>query len=285
MKSAAALFVMAVTLTLSSSVWAQPGGPGGPGGRGGPGGGGDAFLLGMPEVQKELAISEDQKGLLEDMMADLRGGPRPDFASFRDLSQEERTKRFEEMRKQAEERAKQAEDALKAILDEKQFARYEELRLQRQGVMALTRPEMADKLALSEEQKEKLAALRPERGRGGPGGPGQGGPGQGRFGQGRPPGEGRPEQGQPRAEGRPNPEGNPGQPGGRPDFQAMMEEMQARREKQEAEILAVLTPDQKAKWDQMLGKKFEFPQPQFGGRPGAGRPGEGRPPGGRPESN
>lgn len=246
-----------VALSVAGVVQAQPpGGRGGfgggfGGGRGGFGGGGEAFLLSTPEVQKELSITDDQKGLIDEMLADLRqgGGQRPDFGSFRDLSEEERAKRFEEMRKQAEERTKQAEDALKAILNEQQFARYSQLRLQRQGVMALSRPEVADQLGLTQEQKDKLAAQREaERGeRGGPGGRQRG-------------------------------EGGPGQAGGeRPDFQAMMAEMQKRREKQEADALAVLTPEQKTKWESLQGAKFTFPQPTFGG----GRGGPGRPPGGQ----
>lgn len=244
------LLVAAMLFALSTAGWAQPGGGRGfgAGGFGGGRGGGDTFLLTMPEVQKELGITDDQKGLLDDMIADLRqnAGNRPDFGSFRDLSAEEREKRMEELRKQGEERAKQAEDALKAILNDQQFARYNELRLQRQGVMALTRSEVSDKLGLTAEQKAKLEELRPNRGGPGAGGPGAGGPGAG---------------------GRPNRD-NAGQGGQRPDFQALMAEARERREKQEAEILAVLTPDQKAKWDSMLGKKFDFPQPTFGGRPG-----------------
>lgn len=245
------LLVAAMLFALSTAGWAQPGGgrgfgAGGPGGPGG-GRGGDTFLLTMPEVQKELGITDDQKGLLDDMIADMRqnAGNRPDFGSFRDLSAEEREKRMEELRKQGEERAKQAEDALKAILNDQQFARYNELRLQRQGVMALTRSEVADKLGLTADQKAKLDELRPNRG-----GPGAGGPGG--------PGAGRPNR------------DNAGQGGQRPDFQALMAEARERREKQEAEILAVLTPEQKAQWETMLGKKFEFPQPTFGG----GRPGD-----------
>lgn len=256
-----------VSATIGTAS-AQPGG----GGRGGPGGfgfgggrggpGGELMILGMPEVQKELSITDDQKALVEDMMADLRegGGQRPDFASFRDLSEEERNKRFEEMRKQGEARVKQAEEAVKAILDEKQFARYEELRLQRAGVMALSRPEVADKLALTQEQKDKLAELRPQGGgRGGPGGRGPGGPG-----------------GQPGGEGNRPPRGEGGE---RPDFQAMMAQMRERQAKMEADTLAVLTPEQKTKWESMLGKKFEFPAPQFGGR---GPGGPGGQPGGAP---
>ncbi|MDX1967769.1 MAG: hypothetical protein SFV23_11405 [Planctomycetaceae bacterium] len=262
------LLSAAVAVMVASEVNAQPGGrgPGGPGGRGpgGFGGGGDAFLLQMPEVQKELGVTEEQQGLLKDMMADLmQSGPRPDFSRFRDMSEEERQKAFEEMRKQGEAIAKKAEDAIKVVLDEKQFARYSELKLQRQGTMALLRPEVAKALDLNPDQQEKLIEIRDANrppGFGGLGGRGPGGPG----GEG-----GRP----PRGEG-----AAPGGEGARPDFQAMMAEMQKRREKAEADAIAVLTPEQKTKWEQMLGKKFDFQAPNFGG---PGGPGGGRRPGGQ----
>ncbi len=52
-----------------------------------------------------------------------------------------------------------------------------------------------------------------------------------------------------------------------------MAENKARTEKQ---ILAVLTGDQRSKWEQMLGKPFKFAQPNMGfggGMRGPGGPG------------
>ncbi|MBI1345351.1 hypothetical protein GC163_03595 [bacterium] len=55
--------------------------------------------------------------------------------------------------------------------------------------------------------------------------------------------------------------------------------MRERQAKMEADMLAVLTPEQKTKWESMLGKKFAFPAPQFG-QGGPGGRGQGGP-GGR----
>lgn len=257
-----AMLAAAVTLAVVSVADAQPGGGRGQGGRGGFGAGGfgaggfgggaagGAMLLGMPEVQKELNITDDQKELITEMQADLRqrGGQRPDLGNFRDLSAEERQARMEELRKQAEERNKQAEDALKAILNDTQFARYGELQLQRQGLGALTRPDIVEKLGLSTEQTEKIGEVRRTA----------------------------------REEGGRRPEGQAGQ---RPDFQALMAAARERQAKVEADTLAVLTADQKAKWEQLQGKKFEFPAPTFGrgqGGPG-GQPGQRGQGGNRPQ--
>jgi hypothetical protein len=51
------------------------------------------------------------------------------------------------------------------------------------------------------------------------------------------------------------------------DRQKAFAEARERREKINNDILAVLTPKQKEAWEQMLGKKFDFPPPQ-GRRPG-----------------
>lgn len=233
--------VVAGALVLASgmSVLAQPPG-GGRGGRG-PGGGmfgGPAFLLNMEAVQKELAVTDAQKEkitkLQEEARAAFAGG-----GNFRDMSDEERAK----LRTQMEERAKKTEASVKAILDEKQFARLNELSIQQAGVMALSRPEVSEKLKLSDEQKTKIRDLASA---GGPGG------GRGGF----------------------NPNAT------QEERQKAMEEARARREKMNADVLAVLTAEQKKSFEDMQGKKFEFPAFGGFGGPGGGsnRPGGGRPP-------
>ena len=80
---------MAFVLLLTSMVQAQDQKKGqfrgGFGGFGGPGGGfmaNPADLLGIAEVQKELSVSDEQKGLIEDMVADLREQRRGLFSGF-----------------------------------------------------------------------------------------------------------------------------------------------------------------------------------------------------------
>lgn len=221
--------VLTAALVLASgvSVMAQP--PGGRGGGRGFGGfGGPAMLLGMEAVQKELAITDAQKEkitkLQEEARGAFRGGGNP-----QDLSDEERAKRREE----AAERAKKTEQSLKEILDEKQYARLNELAIQQAGVMAISRPDVAEKLKLTDEQKKKLRELAESN---------QGG-GRGGF----------------------NPNAT------QEERQKAMEEFRARREKLNTDAMAVLTPEQKKAFEEMQGKKFEFPA--FGGFGGGNRPG------------
>lgn len=109
---------------------------------------------------------------------------------------------------------------LKKILDAKQMERLEQLDLQMAGVFAFNRPDVGEKLGLSETQREKIRDILREA---------------------RPPMPPRPEPGQP---------GTPPPPPPR-DPQAMSKEF-------EPKVLAVLTETQKGKWKAMQGKKFEF---------------------------
>jgi len=235
-----AMLLIAVTASLAM---AQPGGGRPGGGRGGFGGGrGPAGLLMMPEVQKELGLSETDVTKLTEKLREGRpergAGNREEFQN---LSDEERQKRREEFRKQAEEMAKKSDEIIKSSLTEAQFKRLGELRLQREGVNAFERSDIAEKLKLTAEQKEKITKLteegRPQFGRRGPGA------------------------------------GAGGAEGERPNF----EEMRARREKLSTEVVAVLTPEQKTSWDNMQGARFEFPQRGPGGEVGGRRRGN-RPP-------
>lgn len=166
-------------LLLATPVFAQPGGGrGGFGGGRGFGGGGVGGLVGIAEVQKELGITDDQKAEITKVLEESRpmrgAGGGFNREEFQNLSQEERTKRFEEMRKQGEETAKKVEEKVKGVLNEQQWTRLSELRIQREGISALSRAEVAEKLGLSDEQKKEIAklneSLRPAFGRGGPGG-------------------------------------------------------------------------------------------------------------------
>ncbi|WLD14617.1 hypothetical protein [Planctellipticum variicoloris] len=232
-----------VSLASQAQAQGQRGFGGGRGGFGGFGGGGAAGLIAMEAVQKEIGVSTEQVEKIQTAIRELGGGRGPgggDRPNFQEMSEEERTKFFEEMRKQGEERAKKAEEILKANLDAKQLARLEELRIQREGAGALARTEVAAKLKLTDDQKEKikeaLASAQVDLRGGGGGG----------F--------------------------------DREAMQKRFEEARAKREKANADALAVLTADQKTAFDGLQGAKFEFPA--FGGRGGPGGQGGGRP--GRP---
>lgn len=181
-------------------------------------------LLSMPEVLQEINVSDEQKGQVEKMIEDLRaarGGGGGNRGDFQNLSDEERRARFEEFRKQREERSKKEEDAAKLVLKPEQLDRLNELRLQRAGASALERSEVAEKVGLTQEQKDKIASISQEARRDG---------------------------------------GGFNRDASQEERRQAAAEARERREKTNAEILALLTPEQKTKWEEMQGAKFDFPQ-------------------------
>lgn len=229
----------------SDSRQSQPrvsfGGRGGFTGIGMSGPGAAVMLLAIPEVRTELNLSEEQVGLLDDLRADYTRevqnviGPQPDFQAFLELSDEERRKRTEEIAAKMLAVAEKAEESIKMVLDEKQVPRLEQLKLQREGTAALLRDDVATKLGLSAEQRTKLDGIQKS--------------GQIDFRSAFQSGQSRDE------------------------LQKVFADMREKRTKANADMLAVMTADQKTKWDQMQGKKFEFPQMEFGQFGGRGGPG------------
>jgi Spy/CpxP family protein refolding chaperone len=239
---------LALLIAAASTVQAQdrPRGGGFQFGFGGPGGFGgasfDANLLATPEVQKELGVSDEQKGLIEDMLTDIRNqmraargqGGAGGFQNFQNLSEEERNKLIAEGQKRMEEMNKKTEEMITMVLEPKQTDRFGQLRLQRAGVGAFNRPDIAEKIGLSQEQKDKMKKIQDDA--------------------------------------RPDPSAFA-------SFQNMSEEerreaftkMREKGEKANADILNVLTAEQKETWAKLQGKKFDFPPPQFGRRPGGGQ--------------
>lgn len=134
-----------------------PGGPGGAGGPGGPGGGGGGFtrrspgMLGDLEqewVQAELGMTDEQLAKLPEIAESVR----PDFSSFRDMSNEQRQAARQEMESKSE-------AAAKGLLDEEQFGRVRELMFQRLGAAAIARDDVATELGLDDSQKKQVAEL------------------------------------------------------------------------------------------------------------------------------
>ena len=209
-------------LALSAStVMAQPGGQG-RGQRGGRGGFGLGGLILMPEVQKELKLSEGDAAKISKSLEDLRPSMRGPQGGG--------TPNPEEMRKQRDEIQKKMDAKVKESVSADQWKRLNELRLQREGAAAIGRPDVAEALKLDGDQKAKIQPLvdelRPQFGRGGGG-----------------------------AQGAP------------PNF----EDMRQKRDKANAEILGMLTPEQKKTWEAMQGAKFACPEPGRG-RGAGGRP-------------
>lgn len=127
------------------------------------------MLLGIPEVSKELAISETQQKLVAEVLAELQEQMRKafegiDFQVLEERSPEERNEPFAELRKKGVENSKKADEKLTKILDAKQLARLSQLRLQREGAAAFSKPEIARQLNLTNDQQEKIRKIQENAG-------------------------------------------------------------------------------------------------------------------------
>jgi Spy/CpxP family protein refolding chaperone len=265
---------------------------GGPG-FGGPGGADKVSLLGNPQVQTELKIVPEQKLFLDDIIAEHREKQREifsgvDFRTLRDKPEAEREKLMADMQAKREKLNKDEEAGLQEFLSEEQITRLDQIALQLRGLRALTDDEVGKKLAITAEQKKKIEDafeagnearrkmfedMRGNR----DGGNRDGGnrDGGNRDGGNR---DGGDQQG--------------GRRGGRGGFDPaafaeIQKKMEEANKKTDASVLAVLSADQKTKYEALKGKPFELERRGFGGPGGfGGRPGGGRPPGdggGRPQ--
>jgi Spy/CpxP family protein refolding chaperone len=143
-------FVLSVSLVLLGALAAcqasaadDP--PATPPARGPAGGRGGFNLFANESVQKDLALTDEQKESLKKISDDFR-------SSMSGLSQEDRQSKMPELRKAME-------DKIGAVLNDKQKARMKEIRLQVQGPAALSTKEVAEALKLTDDQVNKIKDL------------------------------------------------------------------------------------------------------------------------------
>ncbi len=139
------ILLAAIVASTSSAVAQERGGrrPGeANGGFGGP------MLLGQKSVQEELKLTDEQVKQVNDLTAKLREAN----AGGRDLSREERVKRFTESRATSRK-------AIESILNEEQRQRLEQISLQLAGPAALSSPGIAEKLNLTDEQQKAIKEI------------------------------------------------------------------------------------------------------------------------------
>ena len=188
-------------------------------------------LLGIPEVQKELSVTDEQKKKIEEVTTEAREAMRGAFGGGGGGG-------GGDFRKVIEETNKKSDEKLAKILEAKQTERLAQLKLQREGVAAFLRPEIAKQLSLSEEQQKKVKEVQDAAQ--------QAGGGRG-----------------------------PGRDASDDDRKAFQKKQQEARDKTKADTLAVLNEEQKKKWSEIQGKEFKFPEGAGFGGFGGGRGGKG----------
>jgi len=223
--------------------------PGGPGGMG-PGGGDPSLrLLGMPEVQKELELMDDQIAKLKAVDDDYRQKRQKEMAGLRELPRDQVRAKFTEMQEKQKAWREEALKKVQEILLPPQYDRLHEISLQVRGVSALADPKVQEEIGLSEEQKNKLKEIRDKV----------------------------------ETQVRAMFEGMRGQPPEqiRARMTESREKMRTLRKDIEDQTLQVLTAAQRDKFEQLKGKKIDIQMPQFGPPGGGNRGGNDR--GGPPQ--
>lgn len=146
----------AVVLVLVPALLAQGQG----GGRGGQRGGG-AALLRRADVQKELKLSTSQIEAIDSKLpaGQGRGQGRGQAGGAGQGGAGQGAGQGRGQGGQNAEARAQMMETIKGILDAKQFQRFQELDLQRSGPAALGRADVAEKLNLTDAQKESIRSI------------------------------------------------------------------------------------------------------------------------------
>ena len=208
-------------------------------GRGGFGFGGQSrgivSLASNEAVQKDLGLSGDVVSKLNTLNDDYRAARTKeyetagiDFQSFGNLSDDERRKVTAKMNDVNTKLNEESTPKLKELLSADQVKRLKQIRVQEQGGESLTDPDVAAELALTDDQKKKVAEVQADYSR----------KQRELFGRG----------------------------GGGGDFQeriAKGRELALARDKQAVEVL---TAEQKTKYEALKGSPFDVSQLGFGGR-------------------
>jgi hypothetical protein len=126
-------------------------------------GGLDRLLVEVEDVREELGVNELQAELLDALQQDLAEQRRAIHEEdFGPRSADENIQRFRlgHLIEKLKAFDRRSETLVKVILEPKQAARLTELYLQREGIRALDRPEVASKLQLDDDQKQQIQELR-----------------------------------------------------------------------------------------------------------------------------
>ncbi|MCU0961183.1 MAG: hypothetical protein MUF48_13870 [Pirellulaceae bacterium] len=110
-----------------------------------------AMLAQVEAIQKEIAVTDEQKSKLQEMAQAMRGqggGQR----NPQEMTDEERQQWREEMTKRRAEQDKK----IAGILDAKQVERLKQIQIQASGAAVAMNEEMAAELKITEEQQTKV---------------------------------------------------------------------------------------------------------------------------------
>ena len=115
-------------------------------------------LLGTSELKEEIKLSDEQAGKIEQVLQETNAAQREIAQSLLDGAIEDHQKKLAEIAAQTSE----AIEKIEKLLKPEQMTRIEQIAIQREGLNALSNPEIAKTLKLTERQSRKIAAVRAE---------------------------------------------------------------------------------------------------------------------------
>ncbi|MBM3458714.1 MAG: hypothetical protein FJX77_09310 [Armatimonadetes bacterium] len=190
---------------------------------------GMAGLVERPDVQKELKVTEEQRAALER----LRSARPERLRAF--MMRQRQEGRIPPIQGLADFQAAE-EKELTGLLAQEQLARLRQLQLQREGFRAVSRPEVADELALTPTQRAQVAEIA---------------------------------SGEIVAMA-------PGRPGGMGNPEMLRRRLEAARAASAPKLEAVLTPEQKSRLTLLQGPRFAFAPEESNPNSGNRMPRQGR---------
>jgi len=185
------------------------------------------MLLRNDAVQKELKLSDEQTKSVGALAMKMQTDAMEIMSGLQDLSEAERKQEMPNVMKMIQEKGQELQGKVDKLLDAKQLVRVKELSIQRRDVAALEDEEVIAALKLSDEQKQKLTAIRDEMA------------------------------------GKQEEIVKEARAGGGGDRQAIRGKIEAMQKATGQKALEVLTAEQKTAFEKLKGAKFDFP-PQRG---------------------
>ena len=130
-------------------------------GFGGPRGGSMLGLLRLDQVQTEINLTDEQKSKVNAVAEDIMEGMRDQFAQLRDIEDRaQRNEKRNELDKQVDSKAR---EQLRDVLEGEQVMRFFQIYMQvRPAMDILAIEQIASRLEVTEEQKQKLAEVKKE---------------------------------------------------------------------------------------------------------------------------
>lgn len=154
-----ARFTVALSLVCLLSADAALAQGRGRGGRGGGFGGGATTLVAIPQVQKELKLTDEQVSLVKELQQQTGQGGQRTRGNNQNLTDAER----QERREQAEKRNEERTAKVTALLTDEQNTRLKQIQLWVQGAARLAdNAEAAKTLGLTDDQKGALKTINEE---------------------------------------------------------------------------------------------------------------------------